>query len=194
MASSVTPLPHVGSVPNASGLLQSSQQAPATKSCRIVLPEAETRQHFLQRNAFCHRCPSSLRSFREIYFVPFCLGLFFVDCGPAMDRHDNGDSAPCGEVAPSLFRHRICLQIVDMQPMLVSLMQGLSWHYLDSVQKDASRAGHKLLSGCIQHKGYLIIVTVSVESIVSFRRLYGFYFHQRGPPKEFFHTRTFDDT
>lgn len=44
------------------------------------------------------------------------------------------------------------------------------------------------------YKGYLIIVTVSVESIVSFRRLYGFYFHQRGPPKEFFHTRTFDDT
>ena len=98
-------------------------------------------------------------------------------------------------------RHRICLQIVDMQPISTDaclidarLVVALPRQCSEGRKQGWSQTAIRMYTAQRDYKGYLIIVTVSVESIVSFRRLYGFYFHQRGPPKEFFHTRTFDDT
>lgn len=65
------------------------------------------------------------------HFVLFVLRSgFFVYCRPAMDRHDNGDSVlpRCHDWSASRFA---CNR---------NLASGLSWHYLDSVQKDTQRA------------------------------------------------------
>lgn len=65
------------------------------------------------------------------HFVLFVLRSgFSVYCRPAMDRHDNGDSVlpRCHDWSASRFA---CSR---------NLASGLSWHYLDSVQKDTQRA------------------------------------------------------